>query len=680
VLRIPLQLTVRSSIELAVVGILTLVGLVLILGTLDEYKSGRAFNRAMDNYAAGAFEDVYEGVEEATQAKPSYDAPRELHAKLVIDEGYRNPAKFAEARDTFEQLRQRQEAAGGRASAAVLIGLAVADLEAARAQATKPEAPAAAVAEARKRLEAALTLYPNSGDIHVNLATIALLENDVARCNKEIAKVEEAGDISIDALPVLYNLKGLVQLREKHFAAAGAEFEKVKEFAPEAEVPDLNLAAANAQVVLAADSDPRLADLAATSLRSLIGRLAKSKSPVLPRLCEAMASYLLKRGAPADALQRLAEAERAGKLTWQGRFNQALAQYLVVRAARNFRRDPLAGPVAELAQALTSAKTGRRERLIAAAVLGTIDAETGNIKRAIAHFESAAATPTHPPDPFIPRALARVHMSLGALHYSTGAPAKAIEHLDKALPNADDEQKRQISLFLKQVRATPVIRDFTVKRDKLLTDYDLQVSANLSLPGSPKPLAPEDATLTLTDTLGGTTRPLPFRLNGPLLYAVAVNLPQGRFRVELTLRDYLGNKDSVTSETLEVDREAPRAVELDPAPGTKVPKLTLVRCRLEDTLSGVDLEKVRVMLRYPLGSPIGSRQLVMAGRYQFPSADGAIPRNTPITSELRCPLPADKLPPGEYKVLVHAADTAGKAGDTEWSFTLAPQQQEAPAP
>ena len=81
-----LRLTPRSAVELSITVVLALISLTLLLGTIDEYRAGRAFDRAMDHYAARVLEDVHDALHEAMQAKPEYAAPQEAYGKILVDE------------------------------------------------------------------------------------------------------------------------------------------------------------------------------------------------------------------------------------------------------------------------------------------------------------------------------------------------------------------------------------------------------------------------------------------------------------------------------------------------------------------------------------------------------------------------------------------------------------------
>lgn len=675
--RLPFRLTTLSAIELGLAALFVLIGLILTLGTTDEYKAGRAFNRAMDNYSAGILEDVYRDLELAMAAKPDYAAPREAYAKLMVDEGYRNAAKFAEAIGICQELARHQEARGGRPSLPVLITTAVAGLEAVRAGSPAPEALAAAVREAKGRLEAALATYSRSGDLHVNLAAIALLENDVARCKAEMEKVVEVGDISPDALPVFYNLGGLVALRERRFIAAAVEFEKVKEFRPDWDIPMLNLGAAHAQVLLSPKTDPTLANRSAATLRRVLGGLRKAENPLCGPMYEALAYHHLRtrqpRTGPADALLAFGEAARFGKLSPPSLANRAVAAYLGVRyTARRTGADPFAEPAAEMAKVLANPKAGPRERLMASCILGSIEAERRKPKEAIAHFQRALPLADQARDALSKAIAARIHSSLGTLYYEVGQLMEALEHFEKAKDTPDVDERKRLEIFLSQSRSAPTIGQFEARRDVLFTAFDLQVSAQLATPSSPEPLGPENVTLILADELSGTTRPLPFQLNGPALHAAAVNLPQGKYRLKLTLTDAFGGRAEAQSEAFEFDREPPRLANRKPEPGATISSLKAIEFDVEDSLSSVDLATLRVNLRYPPGTPLLTRTLVAGGKYQFPSPNGAIPRGAPVTAEVRAPMPQDKLPKGEYRVTVHVKDTKGNARDMDWAFKLAP--------
>ncbi|MBM4040763.1 MAG: hypothetical protein FJ290_19845 [Planctomycetes bacterium] len=670
--RLPFRFTPRSTVELSIAVLLALVGLILILGTRDEYKAGRAFNQAMDNYATADFEDVHDSLDDAIEAKPEYDAPQEALAKIDLDSG-----KFTEATALYERLQRRQEAAGGRASLPVLIGLAVARVEAARAAAASPEALRDALPDARSRLEGILATHPASGDVHVNLATVALLDGDLDRCRAELDKVLAVGNISPDALPVLYNLTGVLALRERRYDAAIAEFEKVKEFQPDWEVPKLNLAAAHAQVLNAPGASSALTNRAAAALRKILPEIRKSRGPLFARVCLALGAYSLRpqgnqKPVVADALRYFAEAEKLAKLSPQAIFNRAIAQYLDAHAASRKDKSAYNAPAAEFARALADPKSSARDRFVASCLLGTIEHERGDPKKALEHFTLAAALTEKSTDPFIRAAAPQVTISLITLHYEAGEMPKAAALLEKAEGVTNPADKKKLDALAKQFRAAPVISQFVCKREKLFTDSDLRVAATLLTPGSPNPLTPERVTLTLLDDLAGTAKPLPFQLDGPSLCAIAVNLPQGKYRAKLTLTDPFGNRDEDASDTVEIDRDPPRITKRVPEAGATVAALKTIEFSVEDTLGSVDLAAMRVMLRYPPGSSVATRTLVSGGKVQFVSGDGSIARYSDITPNVRAPVAPDKFPKGEYRVIVHVQDTLGKARDIEWSFTLAP--------
>ncbi len=667
--RLPFRLTPLSAAQLAAALILTLLGLIFILGTTDEYRARRAFNRAMDSYSAGDIGDARDALEDAWQAKPAYDAPREVFGKLLVDDGARDPKNFDEARAEFQRLRQRAEAAGRSPSLPVTVGLAVAELEAVRAAKPTPDALAAALRVARQRLEALLQAHPNSGDLHVNLATIALLERDLSRCKAELDKVTDAGTISPAALPIVYNLNGLVALAEKRFAAALAEFEKVEEFAPNWDVPRLNLGATHAQMLMAGEANVFQAERSATALRRTLDRLRKSKDPLCGRISQALAMHAIRRNLPEEAIRRFGEAEAIEKLPWQSRFNRAVAQYMLAMAARARRPEALAQPAAELAQALTNPQASPRDRFLASCILGTIEAERKRPKEAIEHFQRAAAY-SGPPDTFVRAALPTIHMSLIALYCNTGEYAKIAHHLEQAKATTDEVEKKKLDAFLSLIKRPPAITKFDAKLEKLYSDGDLSVSASLAVPSSPKVLGPDNVALSLVETASGLSKPIPFGLNGPQLYARALNLPQGTYRVELTLSDLFGGQDKATSEALVVDRDPPHVLNCRPEPNSTVSSVPAIQFEVKDTMSGVEADSLRVLLRYP-GTAMISRALVSGGKYQFASADGATPRYAPVAlPRITAPVPAERLVKGEYRVTVHVQDSCGKARDFEWSFTL----------
>ena len=665
-----LRLTVQLCIELVLTIVFAFVGLGLLLGTVDEYRAGNAFNTAMDNYSARSMEDVHDFLNQAIEAKPEYSPPQEVLGKLLIDEGTDDPRKYDEARKLFEALRTAQEGRSRKAALPVLIGLAVADLEAARAQNPTGETLRRAVTEARVRFEKALDEYPNSGDLHVNLATVALLASNPALCKRHLAKAREVGNISIDALPFLYNLSGLAALQERKAQTAIAEFEKVKEFAPDWEVPRLNLAAAYARSLFRGKLTERTAETYARTVAHAVSRLSKSRNPLLPMLCHALAVHSIHKGNINSALGHFRRAEKFGKLSWKARFNKAIALYVSSRAPRvqpKQRAALLDEAIPTLKRALRSSRSRRRDAFVATAILGTIHAQREELDPAIASFESALKTRVSHKDPFIRKAIPRVHRSLAALYYTKGDYKRARIHLD-ASKSLSLEEKRAATL-LGQLNKRPAVRNFTANLGKIHTDFDLRVRATLSANATPDPIGRKNVRLTLVNHTTKTTRPLPFILDGPRLHALILNLPQGHQTVQLQVADGLGNTSEVASKTFDIDREAPRVLARTPAPKTTVAKLETIDFKLHDVMGGVDLYSLSVMLKYPRNAKTATRFLVSHGKFLHTSRDKTIKKGSKASETVRCPVP-EGTPSGKYAVTVRVRDVAGKLCDSEWEFTL----------
>ena len=668
-----LRLSIRVIVELALTLVLTFIGLGMLLGTIDEYRSGKAFNKAMDNYAARSMEDVHDWLHKAVAAKPGYTAPQELLGKLLIDEGATDPQRYAEARKLFEELRQTQEARGGQASLPVLMGLAVAELESARARKPGSEELKRALTRARVSLDKARDVYPRSGDLHVNLATVALLANDVPLCRRHLAKVQEFGNISIDALPFLYNLSGLAALHEGSPQKAVAEFAKVKEFAPDWQVPSLNLAAAYARGLMRGDLDEATASRYASFVNMALARAEKAKSELLPLLCHALAVHRLRSGNTSSALDLFRRAEKHGELSWHARFNRAMATYVCSRAPRltDKRRATLmqdAQPTLE--RALRSKRATSRDRFLAAVALGTIYAEQGKPADAIAAFERAAGMEPGRKDTFMRQTMPRVHHSLAALHYAAGTYKKALVHLDQAKGFAKDKEKEKAQAILRTLRSQPTVSDFSANMGKIVTDYDVRISAVLATPATPEPVAKKDVRLSLVNATTHTTRELPFELLGSRLHALVLNLPQGRQTIELEVTDALGNRSRPATKTFAVDREPPRVASRVPEPGATVRQLKTIDFRVYDVLGSVDFSTLSIMLKYPRSArTTATRYLVSRGKYVYAAADGSVKKGSSAEENVRAPVPAG-APSGDYRVSVRVRDVQGRLSETEWSFTL----------
>ena len=667
-----LRVTVQAVLELILTLVLAFVGLVSLVGTLDEYRSGKAFNEAMDSYAAGERAEVLDHLDRAIAAKDDYSAPKEALGKLYIDQGAdeRNPKKFADARQLFTELRRAQEAKGEQPSQPVLIGEAVAELEAVRARNPGIEELRRAVTEARVALDKALDAHPDSGDLHVNLATLALMANDVPRAKQHIRKVDQVGNISIDALPYLYNLKGLVALEEGDFEQAVAEFEKTKEFKPSWSVPQLNVAAAYAQSLFRGGLDERTAQQYSRSIASIINPLKRDKHPLLPVLYHAQALYRMRKGDVQGALNELREAEKYGQLTWHGRFNRGVAQYLAATGARTDERQRKAlfeetRPTFE--RALRSQRATPRDLFVAAAALGKMAALEEDHETAIRYFERAVAIEDKGKDPFIPKARAIVYRSLGAVCYNAGQYEKAKGYLAKAKGVPDPNEAA--AHLIERLTTKPVVRAYTAKMGKVVTDYDVRLAATLAAEATPDPITADNVRLTLVNTTNGTSQPIPFELAGQQLHALLVNVPQGAMRIECQITDSAGNQSEIAIKTLRIDREPPRIDQREPAPGASVKALKSVGLHVFDVLGSVDFETLTIVLKYPHDAKTATRFLVSRGKYMYDAADGPIRKGGSAGEQIKAPVPDDATP-GTYLVIVRVRDLQGRLNENEWSFIL----------
>jgi tetratricopeptide (TPR) repeat protein len=664
------RLTPLSAAGLSAAGVLTFIGLLLLAGTIDEYRAGRAFNRALDAYAEDNVERVHAYLDEAIAAKGSYAAPQEVKGKLFIDEGELNAERFEEAQELFRHLAEvQEERRRGSPTLAVLIGRAVAELEAARARGETPTPSDRAVAEARRRLERAAEEYPDSGDVYVNLAAVALMENDPARCRRHLERVEQVGHVSFDALPYLYNLHGLLQLRGGHLPRAVQEFEKVAEFRPDWSVPRLNLAAAYGQSLLRGDLDARTAHRYAELVRRVISELRRVQSPLVSPVCHSLAVHNIRIDQPDLALDYFERAAANQELHWHARLNRAIAYYLAgdERAGGSEAQAELFEKAqTELQKAIQSPLLTSRDKFAAYCILATIHARAGRHEDAIAHFHKAEALATQTDIEAIQEQLPRIQHNLAALYYIVENEPKALEYLEKSkdLPEARDEAEK----LLRQLSTPPAIDRFKVSREPIYTEYDASVRALVASRSSSKPLDPETGIqVTLHNALNEASRPIPFTLEGTLLRAYAVNLPQGRFTVRIRVTDAVENTAEAEGEPFAIDREPPRLVERRPASGSRVEEVRTIEFNVVDAINKPDLATLTVMVRLPVGAQMA---VVSRGRYRYPAPDGSTKAGDPVTARVRAPLQKPSQAPGTYTVITRVRDTLGKEAETVWSFTV----------
>ncbi|MFW6107107.1 MAG: hypothetical protein ACOC8A_00305 [bacterium] len=699
-----LRFTVRSTIELVLTLVLGLAGLAMLLGTIDEYKAGRAFDSAMDYYAANDLEALHEALNKATEAKDNYTDPQEAIAKLLVDEGREHPEKYDQAARIFESLDETQEQRRGQPSLPVVVGLPVAELEAERAE--QPGQASLAVAEARSRLEQARELYPESGDLLVNLATVALLQDDLAGCEAYLEEVYRVGNVSADALPYLYNVKGLLAFHTGRFQDAVENFENVTEFAlkftPEWEVARLNLGAAYAQSLIHGELPPAKAMSYARKIDAVVSELERTKSPLYVPVCHSLAVHYIREGNANAALRNFARAEKVAPLGWHARFNRTVARYLEaqVRPFGDPTRRPILRDVQErLAELLESPQAEEhRTAFTAACILGTVAAELGDAQAALAHFAEAVDRAEHLSGSFVEAALLRVHRSLAALRLAQGSYREGLARLQESARLK--EQEALVKLLLERLRTPPRVTNFTagfvrdlpmealvklfgtgkqetIAKERLnRTPYDLHLGAELAAPATPQPVTEDNVRLSLTNTLTGSALPVHWRLlqEGRELRGVALNLPQGVFRLQLHLVDALGNESEVHSREFRVDREPPRVLGRRPEPGASVKSLREVAFRVEDVVGRVDFATLTVTLDYPAGSEVSNSILVSRGKHEFSSPDGEVKEGAKVAGPVvRCPLDLEKsLPPGQYSVEVRVADAEGRKRESRWTFRIAP--------
>jgi hypothetical protein len=219
----------------------------------------------------------------------------------------------------------------------------------------------------------------------------------------------------------------------------------------------------------------------------------------------------------------------------------------------------------------------------------------------------------------------------------------------------------------RQLRMPPVVEKFDAKLAKIATDFDVRIGAQVSPPSVAKPLAPENIRLTLTNSLTGTLAPIPFRLLGTQLRAVLLDLPQGRFRVELQVTDHMGNASQAAVREFEFDREPPRILDRVPAPAAVVKRLDAIEFRVDDVIMLPDLATLSVSLQYPKGAPSGMAMLVSRGKYLVENASTKV--NSEASALVKAPV-RRPTPPGKYLVSVHVQDALGKKCEAEWSFTV----------
>lgn len=664
--------TVSTLVTFAVAVVLGLAGLAMLVLTLDEYRAGRAYRRAMAAYPHDP-ENVRQAIGDAIAAKGNYDAPQETQGKLLIDAGHDNPGQYKQAQEIFNLLAQKQQnrrrRGGGRGpSLAVLIGRAVADLEAARAATTDPATIGAAIAEARRALEAAQRDYPDSGDLLVNLATIALHRGNAAECTRYLKKAVEVGNVSRDALPHLYNLSGLVALHTDTLPIAIREFEKVKEFDPAWIVPQLNLAAAHAQSLLHPDLEPRAAAQYARTAAHVLNQVRRRHGGLVAPICHALAVHHLRGATPKLALGFFAKAQEQGPLGWHARYNQAAATYLTGRALRDASPEQATlyrDARRQLQEAIAGRLAKARDTFAAYGMIATTYAAEGKTDLAIQTFHRAEGLATTTTIADVRKQLPSVQRSLAALYYTVGNDKKALEYLDKT---KDVEGTTALAAKIReQLSLAPVIRALQADRRKLITPFDVQAAAEVQARATIVPLTEENIKVVLHDAITGETRPLHFRLNGTRLSTIAYNLPQGRFTLEIQAADVLGNTAVVKGQPFEIDREPPRFLNIEPAPGAAVGSVGAISFRVQDAISRADLSSLSVSLKLPSGKLLA---LVSLGKYRYKSPDGTIKAQQRVDENVTAHLPRPAAVGGAYTVAARCKDSLGKQAEATWTFTV----------
>jgi hypothetical protein len=320
-----------------------------------------------------------------------------------------------------------------------------------------------------------------------------------------------------------------------------------------------------------------------------------------------------------------------------------------------------------LQRALRSKRATSRDKFVACACLGRAAAEQGKLDEAVKYFQQAASIKPARRDRFIPKAMPRIYRSLAAVSYMAGQYATSREFLEKTEDLPDD--KKRADKLLRGLRLKPELIGFSAKLGRIVTDYDLRISATLATKASPAPITAKNVRLTLVNTTTRTSQAIPFHLVGSQLHALLLNVPQGAHRVECQITDSIGNRSEVASKRFDIDREPPRVLDRSPAPGAKVGRLRSIDFRLFDALGSVDFDTLQVSLKYPRTAKSTMRLVVSRGRYMYPSADGTIQKGTAARDKVTAPVPPESAR-GTHIVLVRVRDVEGRLSETEWSFDL----------
>ena len=681
------RFTASSGASGALAAILGLIGLGMLLGTRDEYAAGRAFDRALVHYAAKDFESAELALDEATDAKADYTAPLEVKGKLLVDQGRATAAKYKEAQELFAKLRQTQETTprriGGRTlsgpSIAVLIGEAVAQFEASRAADPSREPSEDAVGTAEEQLARALKQAEENGqaagDVYINLATVALHDGKAEKCRAYLDKAREVGNISIDALPYLYNLEGVLEHRRGKLTLALEEFDKVDQFDPDWAVPRVNRAAVLARSLTRGKLDDATAERYEREILKSASKGADSAKHLIYPIHHSLAIHYMRKGQFGLAIKQFEQAADHSELGWKATLNRGVARYVKARREGGSNNPLYQSAYADLKRLVVTAS--QYDHFVAHCMLGTIDALAGNTKPAIDAFTKAElivreeATTDDKRDAALRAALPRVQLSLAALLVRSGQPEAARDVLRRLRGETPESAKG----FLAQFGVKPGIESFRAWREKgVYTDFDLRVQAHVQCRSSAAPLTKDDIKLQLHNTLTGDVRDIPFTLYGPDLRAVVLNLPQGTFRTRITVTDALGNRNTQTSpeQPIRIDREGPRITHQKPGPGGVVQgtagrALSAIEFQLHDAVGKVDFGSLRVRLKRTESKKW--RTLVQQGRC-VPSGEAVKPDAPGAEKTIRAPLPKPTSVGGSYQVEVRVADTQRRPAETTWTFRI----------
>ena len=645
------------------VGVLWIVNAFLCYSTVQAYRVRSHYTTAYRYYHQNNISGTIRELSAALAIDPDFVEAYNLLGKMTLQAG-----DYTKAAGYFKAVINMT---GGSVEA--YNGLAITEI-------VRKYTPGTPVDSQSKTMLEQISVKPESGrlsgDVFVNLGSVALAEGDPAAALAYFDKAAESRNMRMEGLVHLYNGRGVARGKQAALETGAKQQELLKQ--AEVELTKAELIAPYSPDVVTNRFMLRLALVAGKPIGDPARRALIIESSTFIRehggrvrpafgfiVNNDLGLQAYKEGRFADALAAFTQAGKLDPLAYAPALNRGVTLLSIAQKSPVPKAVEDARAVVEVL--IDSTRIPNLHKLALVAQLGNVEYAAGERESCRKHFAQALKFAKLQPGT---ADAASVYRAMAILHYDADKYAEAIEMTKLAMQT--DPSMADVQKVIDILKTPPRVTKPDLLRYDSLPPKLQPLRAEVSSEAVPDLIEKDKIDVTIDD------QPADFAFAEASQIIILPRAPaeDGVHLVKVEATDKLGNKGSAVGE-FRIDSTPPVVYAVNPPVDAELNADDMVEfsVELQDTISGVDLGTLKLSVAHTGigGKSLETYPIVDKGKYLY-NVDDAMAemvmgndiRKEKFTFECKT-----ALTPGTYRFTLEVADKRGnKLVDSKWQYTV----------